>query len=307
MGRTLPAASRSRIVNTPRETRREATRWVSAALVAASLAVLVLAERRRPLRASAEHRGRHDARNLAVAAVTAIVLRLTETPVVAPLAERVERRGWGLLPRCGLPRIVEAALALALLDYTLYLWHVLLHRVPLLWRCHLPHHVDLDLTASTALRFHCSEMVLSVPWRAAQIILIGIRPSVLKAWQTATLIEILFHHSNLRLPRRLEARLGLLVVTPRLHGIHHSAVREETGSNFSSGLTLWDRLHGTAGCDVPQSRIAIGVPAYRDPDELTLREILAMPFRRQRSAWRTAPGSAATRPQHAPLGQVAGG
>lgn len=216
------------------------------------------------------------------------MLRLAEKPVVTPLAERVERRGWGLLPRCRLPRALETVLALALMDYTLYLWHVLLHRRPLLWRCHLAHHVDLDLTASTALRFHFSEMVLSVPWRAAQIALIGVRPPVLKAWQTATLLEILFHHSNLRLPRRFEGWLGWLVVTPCLHGIHHSAVREETDMNFSSGLTVWDWLHGTFRRDVPQSRIAIGVPAYRDSDELVLPEILAMPFRRQRPAWQSA-------------------
>src|SRR3546814_2584537 len=105
--------------------------------------------------------------------------------------------------------------------YTLYVWHLLLHRVPLLWRCHVAHHVDLDLDASTALRFHFAELALSVPWRAAQIVLIGVSPRALSVWQTALLLSVLFHHSNARLPPAMERRLNRLIVTPRMHGIHH--------------------------------------------------------------------------------------
>lgn len=210
-------------------------------------------------------------RNLAVAATTAIALRLTEEPVVGKLAEMVERRRLGLLQRLRLPSVIETAVALVLMDYTLYVWHVLVHRVPLLWRCHLVHHVDLDLSTTTALRFHFSEMVLSVPWRAAQVLLIGVRRPILKAWQTATLAEILFHHSNFRLSHPLERLIEYLVVTPRMHGIHHSTVREETESNWSSGLTLWDRLHGTLRLDVPQQALTIGTPGYRDPVSLPCR------------------------------------
>jgi sterol desaturase/sphingolipid hydroxylase (fatty acid hydroxylase superfamily) len=99
------------------------------------------------------------------------------------------------------------------------------------------------------------------------------------------LTEILLHHSNFRLPYRPEHLLEYAIVTPRMHGIHHSPVREETESNWSSGLTLWDRLHGTLRLDVPQQALTIGTPAYRDPGELTLPKILAMPFGEQRPAW----------------------
>ncbi len=199
------------------------------------------------------------------------------------LARAVERRGTGLVPwaerRLGLPRPAGFVLALLLLDYTLYLWHVLTHKVPPLWRFHRVHHADLDLTASTAIRFHGGEMLLSVPWRAAQVLLIGVRPAELAAWQRATLLEIVFHHANLRLPPRVERALGLFVVTPRMHGIHHSVVRDEMDSNWSSGLTLWDALHGTLRRDVPQAALTIGVPAPRDPADLTLPRLLALPFR----------------------------
>jgi sterol desaturase/sphingolipid hydroxylase (fatty acid hydroxylase superfamily) len=185
------------------------------------------------------------------------------------------------LPRLGLRPWLELALAVAGMDYTLYLWHVLTHRLPFLWRFHAVHHSDRDLSASTALRFHFGEMLLSVPWRAAQVALIGVAPQALAVWRTALLGSILFHHSNLRLPRRLERRLGWLVMTPRLHGIHHSAARAEADTNWSSGLTLWDRLHGTLRTGVPQARITIGIPGCERADQVTLPRLLAMPLQRR--------------------------
>jgi sterol desaturase/sphingolipid hydroxylase (fatty acid hydroxylase superfamily) len=279
--------------------------WLPGVLVLGGFAALVVLERWRPLRRRVEQRDTHDLRNLAMAATAAVAVRIADRPITGRLAELVERRRWGLLQwrplGRSLPPPVETALALALMDYTLYLWHVLLHRVPLLWRCHLVHHVDLDLSASTAFRFHFAEMVLSVPWRAAQIVLIGVRPPVLKAWQTATLVEVLFQHADLRLPPRIERALRWLVVTPRLHGIHHSSVREETASNWSSGLTVWDRLHGTLRVDVPQRAIAIGTAGYRDPGELGLPALLAMPFGEQRPAWMPPGGHPVA--QHPPVAQ----
>jgi sterol desaturase/sphingolipid hydroxylase (fatty acid hydroxylase superfamily) len=95
-----------------------------------------------------------------------------------------------------LPVWLEVPLAVLLMDYTLYLWHVLMHRLNWLWRFHLPHHVDLDLDASTALRFHFSDLVISIAWRAGQVTLIGVSPLSLSVWQTLLLLSILFHHSN---------------------------------------------------------------------------------------------------------------
>jgi len=248
--------------------------------------LLVWLERRRPLRREVEPKPLREARNLAVAAVGAVALSMTEKPLAGALTSLVERRRWGLLKVLRLPAWVEVALAVVLLDYTLYLWHVLTHRAPFLWRFHLVHHVDLDLDASTALRFHFAELVASVPFRAAQILAIGVSPLAFSVWQTLLMLSILFHHSNVRLPVELERRLNRLVVTPRMHGIHHSAVKEETDSNWSSGLTVWDRLHGTLRLDVPQSEITIGAPAYRDPRELGLAQILKLPFAEERNAWR---------------------
>ena len=251
-------------------------------LIVAGAAALIALERRYPLRRSVERRSGHDARNLGVAALAAIAVQLAERPCVAPLAAIVERRRWGVLKQLPLPPWLEAPLAVILMDYTLYLWHVLTHRVGWLWRFHLVHHVDRDLTASTALRFHFGELLLSVPWRAGQIAAIGVSPATLRLWQTLLLLSILFHHSNLRLPPQTERRLAGFIMTPRLHGIHHSTVRRERDANWSSGLTLWDRLHGTLELNVPQDAIRIGVPGYAAPRNLSLGAILAMPFTAER-------------------------
>lgn len=256
--------------------------WLSAVLTLGTLGALLFLENRRPLRGAVESKLRRNARNLALATLSALSVQLAEQPVVRPLTKLVERRRIGLLKLARLPAAVEIPLAIALLDYTLYLWHVLTHRVPFLWRFHQVHHVDLDMDASTALRFHFGELVCSVPWRAAQVLALGVSPCALSLWQTALLLEIMFHHSNVELPIELERWLSKLIVTPRLHGIHHSIVEDEVNSNWSSGLTIWDWLHRTLHIGLPQDAITIGVPAFLNREMVELGEVLEMPFVRQR-------------------------
>jgi sterol desaturase/sphingolipid hydroxylase (fatty acid hydroxylase superfamily) len=209
--------------------------------------------------------------------VTAATVSALERPIVNRVARTTEARGWGLVHCLPVSPSVRTAIAVVLMDYTLYWWHVLLHRVPALWNTHEPHHIDRDLDSSTAVRFHALEFVASIPWRCAQIAAIGAGPRALALWQKLTLIEVLFHHSNLRLPRNVERLLAAIIVTPRLHGLHHSIVRAERDSNFSSGLSLWDRLHGTARDDFEHDDVTIGLPDQGR--EITLAETLALPFK----------------------------
>lgn len=254
---------------------------VTAGLLLAAAVIVTCVEIWRPLRRrQREPKATHTGRNFAVAGIAAATVQLFEQPVVMPIATLAERRGWGL-PRLGLPRWLETAVALVALDYTLYLWHVLVHKTPALWRFHAVHHVDLDLDASTALRFHFGELIASVPWRAAQVAVIGVRPETLRLWQSLTLLSVLFHHSNMRLPLRVERVLGWLLVTPRMHGIHHSTESSEMNANWSSGLSLWDRLHGTLRLDVPQDQILIGVEGFNDRRDAALERVLAQPFQHQ--------------------------
>ncbi len=277
-------------ITTPRSMRRSG--MIACAVIAAG--ALLWAERRRALRPSTapvrDHQRERVVTNLVMAGLTAAAAHAAMTPVVEPLSRRVERDRLGLVQQLPAPAWMRDAVAVVLLDYTLYWWHVVEHRVQWLYRFHQVHHADLALDTSTALRFHFGEFLTSVPWRAGQVRVIGVSLRALQTWQRLTMLSVLFHHSNVRLPLGLERVLARLVMTPRLHGIHHSIVAAEQDSNWSSGLTLWDRLHGTYRANVPQAEIAIGVPAYRSPDDVTLAKSVAMPAQ-PLPAWRLPDGS----------------
>jgi sterol desaturase/sphingolipid hydroxylase (fatty acid hydroxylase superfamily) len=220
---------------------------------------------------------RRDVRNFAVAVPAGAVMQFLEMPVGLRLAKRSQEQHSGLVQR--VPGFLKSVLAILLLDYTLYLWHVLTHRVPLLWRFHQVHHIDREMDASTALRFHFGEIALSVAFRAAQVLLIGPAPADFAAWQIFLFVSILFHHSNVRLPIVWERRIARILVTPRLHGIHHSIAPDEVNSNWSSGFTIWDWLHGTLRTEVSQKAVVIGVPGYGDDAHQELGSALILPFR----------------------------
>jgi sterol desaturase/sphingolipid hydroxylase (fatty acid hydroxylase superfamily) len=259
--------------------------WLTAVVVGGAGLAIFLLETRRPLRRRREPRARRTARNMTMAGLTAASLSLLETPLLRPVLGHVERRRAGLLQRLPLPRPLGLAAGVLLLDYTLWWWHWMNHRWPVLWRFHLVHHVDRDLDASTAIRFHFGEMSLSVLFRMAQIRLFGIDRQTLGIWQLMLMVSILFHHSNLRLSEAHDRRLARFVVTPRMHGIHHSTRHAEADSNWSSLFSWWDLLHGTLRLDVPQGEITIGVPAYDHPAGVTLPKLVVMPFEEQRDDW----------------------
>src|SRR5436190_18754009 len=161
--------------------------------------------------------------------------------------------------------------------------------IPLFWRFHNVHHTDLDLDVSTAARFHFGEMVFSIGFLALAVVAFGIPPVMLLVFFLCLEVATLFHHSNWRLPIRLERILNSIVVTPRMHGIHHSIVQRETNSNWGTVCCWWDKLHRTLRRDIPQNEIILGVAAYREEHELTLGKLLALPFRQQRE-WRLPTG-----------------
>lgn len=263
-------------------------RWLAPLVAGSAFVLIAYAEHRRPLRPRRESQTRRTARNLATAAMAAAATSALSSPLLDPLLRRSTSRRAGLLNQVRLPLALRRAAGVLLLDYTLWWWHWANHAMPLLWRFHLVHHVDRDLDASTAVRFHFGEMSLSVFYRMAQVRLLGVDRTTISIWQTLLLVSILFHHSNLRLPAEIERRLVPWIVTPRMHGIHHSDYANETNSNWSSLFSFWDRLHGTLRLDVEQRAIEIGVPAYQRPSDVTLAKITALPFTEQRDDW-TAP------------------
>lgn len=222
---------------------------------------------------------KRDIRNLAVASLAAGAMQLLEVPTAVAIASRAQRQKSGLVQDIPTPGWARTVTAILLLDYTLYVWHRLTHRIPLLWRFHQVHHLDREMDASTALRFHFGEISLSVAFRAAQVWVIGPTPASYALWQTFLFLCILFHHANIRLPLIWERRLARILVTPRLHGIHHSIAPDEVNANWSSGLTIWDWLHGTLRTSVPQDSIPIGVAGLRKDRDQELRNALSLPLR----------------------------
>jgi sterol desaturase/sphingolipid hydroxylase (fatty acid hydroxylase superfamily) len=273
-------------------------RWaVSAIVIAGGFALLTTLEVLSPLRRTVEGKMRRLARNLSVGAVSLAVVTVLETLLLVPAARWAYVHHLGILNTLALPGMASLLLAVILLDYSLWWWHWASHSIDFLWRFHIAHHIDRDLDASTALRFHFGELSLSMIYRLGQIAIIGPSSQAIWVWQTILFGAILFHHSNLCLPIAVERVLVRLVVTPRMHGIHHSDRRNEANSNWSSILSVWDFLHRTIVLNVPQSQITIGVPAYSQARDVTVGKTLAVPFTAIPDAWILPDGTQAVR-QH---------
>jgi sterol desaturase/sphingolipid hydroxylase (fatty acid hydroxylase superfamily) len=264
-------------------------KWLAIGL---GVGALVFVERLRPLRPRTEPEPEHLGRNLAIGLIGAAATAVCELPIVAPVHGLAERRGLGLLRWLRLPRALRVILGFLLLDYTLYLWHWMNHRSPWLWRFHAVHHLDRDLDSSTGVRFHFGELALAVGFRAAQALLLGVDRETFHMYQQALFLSVLFHHSNLALPIDVERELAAFIVTPRMHGIHHSARVDETNTNYASLLSWWDRLHRTLRLNVPQREIEIGVNGFLRPEDVTLERSLALPFERDPRLLPPAPADA---------------
>ena len=216
--------------------------------------------------------------NLIVSIPAFVLLRLLFIPAIIWLASKNEQWQFGLNYLFDVPRWVHFIVSFVLLDYSNYIWHILLHKLPFMWRFHLVHHSDLDLDITTAFRFHFGELIGSIFFRGAAVVLIGASPLLIIIYEIVFEAATQFHHSNTKLPFRFEKILNYVVVTPRMHGIHHSMIKKEADSNYSVIFSFWDRLHKTVRLNIKQNEIVTGVPHYSDEKELTIGNLLKMPF-----------------------------
>jgi len=270
--------------------------YVGRPLLGGILIVLLLMQWRFPLRRQHFSALRRLVRNFVLSIPGFAIVRLAMLPIPLAIALRAQDRHLGLLNWLQPPRWITAVATFLLMDYAYWWWHWANHMVPLFWRFHNVHHTDLDLDVTTAARFHFGEMIFSVGFLSLAVLIFGIAPLMLVIFFITFEAATLFQHSNWRLPIRLERVLNLIIVTPRMHGIHHSIVQRETNSNWGTIFCWWDKLHRTLRCDVPQDAVTIGVAAYRDEQELTLGKLLALPFGEQRK-WRLPTGEV---PERAP-------
>lgn len=245
-----------------------------APLLAIVFVTLFVVEGKRQLRKRVQPRSVRLVRNTLLSLPAFALLRFMLVPVMVRIAYGMQ--GKKSTPMW--PGWTRQVLAFLLLDYSNYLWHILNHKLPILWRFHLVHHTDPDLDLATAIRFHFGEMIGSVFFRGACVALTRATPATVLYYEIFFEAATQFHHSNMKLPFITERALNYIIVTPRMHGIHHSVIREETDSNYSVIFSFWDRIHRTIRLNVPQGSIVTGVPSYSDPDELTVAQLLALPF-----------------------------
>ena len=248
------------------------------ALVLAAMAGLEALLPRRP---RALPRARRWPSNLGVVALNALALRLVFPTTAIAAALAAEASGIGLLPWLALPYWLAVILAVILLDLAIYLQHVLFHAVPSLWRLHRMHHADLDFDVTTGVRFHPVEIILSMALKLMVVTALGAPALAVLVFEVLLNATAMFNHSNLRLPLRLDAALRLVLVTPDMHRVHHSTIRQETDSNYGFNLALWDRLFATyrAQPALGHDDMEIGVEGFRDPDGQRIDRMLVQPLK----------------------------
>jgi len=222
--------------------------------------------------------------NLGLVVLNTLLLRVLFPAAAVGVAAFCTAQGWGLLNHFVLPFWLAVTLAVVALDFVIWLQHVMVHAVPLLWRLHQVHHADLDYDLTTGARFHPLEIVLSMLIKFAAISVLG--PPVLAVVIFEVLLNAtaMFNHGNIRLPKALDGALRWVLVTPDMHRVHHSVEADECNSNFGFSLTWWDRLFGTyrAQARAAQSSMPIGLEGHTDVREVAhLGGMLRMPFRAQ--------------------------
>ena len=155
-------------------------------------------------------------------------------------------------------------LDILLLDLWIYWWHRANHEIPFLWRFHSVHHLDETLDTSSALRFHFGEVVLSALVRGVVIVVFDLPLSSVLLFEAVVLGSAIFHHSDAKLPERLETALSKLIITPSIHWIHHHAIRADTDSNYGTLFSFWDPLFRSRSSTKRTSDMPIGVEGMKD-------------------------------------------
>ena len=193
-----------------------------------------------------------------------------------------QTQGWGVLNWTDWPVWIEVALAVIVLDFSIWLQHLITHKVPLLWRLHRVHHADVDIDVTTAIRFHPVEIALSMLLKIGLVYLLGPAAIAVVLFEILLNGTAMFNHANLRLPERVDAVLRTVLVTPDMHRVHHSVNRSEHDSNYGFALSIWDRMFGTYIAQPAKGHEAMDIGLeWQDDRPSTLPWSLGLPFQRK--------------------------
>lgn len=247
------------------------------AMIFALVALFEIARPRRTLRFGRAARWRTGL--LLVLTSRAALWLLAWIIAVPAVAIWVGSRGIGAFNVLELPLWAELLASFVLLDFAMWLQHLLTHKVQVLWRLHKVHHADPDLDASTAIRFHPGEIVFSVFWKAGWVVLLGVSAPVIVAFELWLVANAIFNHGNVELPLGFDRILRRFLVTPDMHLVHHSVLVPEQQSNYGFALTVWDRLFGTYSAESSLGRElqAIGLAELQDSRATGISYSLKLP------------------------------
>ncbi len=248
-------------------------------------ALLATVELLRPRRRLVASKARRWVTNLVIVGIDGAVVRamaLLAVPLAGTAAAAYAgAHGIGIFNWLDWPQWLEAALTVIALDFAIWAQHVATHKVPLLWRVHQVHHADVDIDVTTAVRFHPIEIALSVLWKIVCVFILGPAVFAVVLFEIILNAGAMFSHANIAVPGPLDRVLRRLIVTPDMHRVHHSVLRNEHDSNFGFNLSVWDRLFGTyvENPEKGHDAMTIGLPAYQTDEPARLDWSLSLPFK----------------------------
>jgi sterol desaturase/sphingolipid hydroxylase (fatty acid hydroxylase superfamily) len=206
-----------------------------------------------------KRRGLNAAMNLGLGAGNALIISGIFVGLWTTTMSWAGEHQFGLLNWLPLDSLGRILVGLLLLDVWTYTWHRLNHVMPVLWRFHRLHHADREMNVTTANRFHLVEILLSSTLRLPLLALLGLRIEEVALYDLLLFAVVQFQHANIALPDPVDRVVRWFIVTPHLHKVHHSVVRAEADSNFSSLLSCWDRVFRTLRLSRDPRRIQFGV------------------------------------------------
>jgi len=218
--------------------------------------------------------------NLPLSIINGTVYHFLFTDSLIILAKEAETKNIGLLNYFSAPDWSKILLGILVLDFFIYLWHLLTHSLPLLWKFHRVHHSDMNMDVSTANRFHLGEFLVTGFVRLALIYTFGIPWTAYLIFEILLNLSVQFHHSAVKISPAFQKFWALFFVPPFLHRIHHSLIRKECDSNYGVIFSVWDRLAGTLKTDVDQEKIVIGTSSHRNFEELDFWRLQLIPFKK---------------------------
>ncbi len=243
-----------------------------------ALAFILWLEGLWPLFEGRRNRLKHALPNLGVGILNGLLIVLVFSSITVHVMSWTVESSFGLLNQIHGTAAAKSLLAFLLFDFWMYGWHMANHKVPFLWRFHRMHHSDLELDSTSALRFHPGEIIFSSLLRLAIIPLIGINFTQLLIYEICLQPVILFHHSNVALPEKIDRIFRAVIVTPNMHRVHHSQIQAETDSNYSSIFSFWDRIGRTFRKREDPRALVYGLPYFQETRWQTLSGLIKTPF-----------------------------